>query len=169
MCGTCVGLTATTTNSLLPPCLIQGAYCSCQLQREATAARDDATPSEWCTCDHVSQTTTHSRAHFYTPIHPYTCAPIPTYMQSQNFTEVIIFSCRSRVACKTLWKSCVEHHSFFRYTDVMYMYISCQSHSGAVMNNLLLSDLLPPSFQVCKDRDNSSSLNCQSVQERLHL
>ncbi|CAI8036597.1 Band 4.1-like protein 3 [Geodia barretti] len=33
---------------------------------------------------------------------------------NQPFTETIVMNCRTKVACKTLWKSCVEHHSFFR-------------------------------------------------------
>ena len=35
-------------------------------------------------------------------------------LQNQNYTEVIMFTCPSKKACKTLWKSCVEHHTFFR-------------------------------------------------------
>jgi hypothetical protein len=33
---------------------------------------------------------------------------------NQPYTETIVMNCRTKVACKTLWKSCVEHHSFFR-------------------------------------------------------
>jgi hypothetical protein len=33
---------------------------------------------------------------------------------NQQYTETIVMNCRTKVACKTLWKSCVEHHSFFR-------------------------------------------------------
>jgi hypothetical protein len=33
---------------------------------------------------------------------------------NQPYTETIVLSCHTKVACKTMWKSCVEHHSFFR-------------------------------------------------------
>ena len=32
----------------------------------------------------------------------------------QEYDESIIFQIHSRTACKELWKSCVEHHAFFR-------------------------------------------------------
>lgn len=35
--------------------------------------------------------------------------------QNQSYTETIVLSSRNKVACKTMWKSCVENHSFFRW------------------------------------------------------
>lgn len=35
--------------------------------------------------------------------------------QNQSYSETIVMNCRTKVACKTMWKSCVEHHSFFRW------------------------------------------------------
>lgn len=36
--------------------------------------------------------------------------PLP----GSNHIEVIAFNCPAKSACKALWKSCVEHHTFFR-------------------------------------------------------
>ena len=91
--------------------VLQGAYCSCEFQGKAAAPGDDAASGELAPPITTPPISPSSSDNSYRLV---VCVTYVSRTQSQMYTETIVMNCRTKVACKTMWKSCVEQHSFFR-------------------------------------------------------
>ncbi|CAF1154657.1 unnamed protein product [Rotaria sordida] len=98
--------------------------------------------------------------------------PSRIYIMNSPDDNSIVFTLRSYRCCKYLWKSCVDHHTFFRLTSIppsprkFFQFTNKFRHSNDVVQNGLLIEAngkKPKTFERASSRRSFRSINGSST------